>query len=147
MEVSPVSKEELISIPEFSPVADVQQNGVSNTRALEDLLDLTAPPPNSTFSKEEELREVESVTERRVWMKQAERKREGRGETDLRSALTTPPSPPSLFPVCSLWSGPFSLFIRLPTRGSSSIRGLLVVRRCYRVSYWLTVFLRRNLGR
>ncbi|XP_017539318.1 MAP7 domain-containing protein 2-like isoform X2 [Pygocentrus nattereri] len=41
MEVSPVSKEELISIPEFSPVADVQQNGVSNTRALEDLLDLT----------------------------------------------------------------------------------------------------------
>ncbi|KAI4903771.1 hypothetical protein NFI96_029518 [Prochilodus magdalenae] len=41
MEVSPVSKEELISIPEFSPVADLQQNGVSNTRALEDLLDLT----------------------------------------------------------------------------------------------------------
>ncbi|KAG9281542.1 putative abhydrolase domain-containing protein, partial [Astyanax mexicanus] len=41
MEVSPVSKEELISIPEFSPVAEVTQNGVSNTRALEDLLDLT----------------------------------------------------------------------------------------------------------
>ncbi|KAM6986709.1 MAP7 domain-containing protein 2a [Aplochiton taeniatus] len=40
VEVSPVSKEELISIPEFSPV-DVQHNGMSNARALEDLLDLT----------------------------------------------------------------------------------------------------------
>ncbi|KAM4620335.1 MAP7 domain-containing protein 2a [Polymixia lowei] len=41
MEVSPVSKEELISIPEFSPVNEVQLNSMSNTRALEDLLDLT----------------------------------------------------------------------------------------------------------
>nr|XP_009299546.1 MAP7 domain-containing protein 2 isoform X2 [Danio rerio] len=41
MEVSPVSKEELISIPEFSPVNSPQQNGTSNMRALEDLLDLT----------------------------------------------------------------------------------------------------------
>uniref|UniRef100_A0AAZ3PCF7 MAP7 domain-containing protein 2-like n=1 Tax=Oncorhynchus tshawytscha TaxID=74940 RepID=A0AAZ3PCF7_ONCTS len=41
MEVSPVSKEELISIPEFSPVNEVQENAMSNTRALEDLLDLT----------------------------------------------------------------------------------------------------------
>ncbi|XP_048043392.1 MAP7 domain-containing protein 2a isoform X5 [Megalobrama amblycephala] len=41
MEVSPVSKEELISIPEFSPVHSPQQNGMSNMRALEDLLDLT----------------------------------------------------------------------------------------------------------
>ncbi|KAG7484319.1 hypothetical protein MATL_G00048280 [Megalops atlanticus] len=41
MEVSPVSKEELISIPEFSPIDDVHHNGMSNTRALEDLLDLT----------------------------------------------------------------------------------------------------------
>ncbi|XP_059406999.1 MAP7 domain-containing protein 2a isoform X1 [Carassius carassius] len=41
MEVSPVSKEELISIPEFSPVNSPQQNGMSNMRALEDLLDLT----------------------------------------------------------------------------------------------------------
>ncbi|XP_056602694.1 MAP7 domain-containing protein 2a isoform X2 [Triplophysa dalaica] len=41
MEVSPVSKEELISIPEFSPVISPQQNGTSNMRALEDLLDLT----------------------------------------------------------------------------------------------------------
>ncbi|CAB1316038.1 unnamed protein product [Coregonus sp. 'balchen'] len=41
MEVSPVSKEELISIPEFSPVNEVQHNGMSNARALEDLLDLT----------------------------------------------------------------------------------------------------------
>ncbi|XP_056140198.1 MAP7 domain-containing protein 2a [Lampris incognitus] len=41
MEVSPASKEELISIPEFSPVNEVHQNSMSNTRALEDLLDLT----------------------------------------------------------------------------------------------------------
>ncbi|KAI1903137.1 hypothetical protein AGOR_G00024110 [Albula goreensis] len=41
MEVSPVSKEELISIPEFSPIDEVQHNGMSNSRALEDLLDLT----------------------------------------------------------------------------------------------------------
>uniref|UniRef100_A0A4W5RF41 MAP7 domain containing 2a n=1 Tax=Hucho hucho TaxID=62062 RepID=A0A4W5RF41_9TELE len=41
MEVSPVSKEELISIPEFSPVNEVQENAMSNARALEDLLDLT----------------------------------------------------------------------------------------------------------
>ncbi|XP_016340572.1 MAP7 domain-containing protein 2-like isoform X2 [Sinocyclocheilus anshuiensis] len=41
MEVSPVSKEELISIPEFSPVNSPQQIGMNNMRALEDLLDLT----------------------------------------------------------------------------------------------------------
>ncbi|XP_016321545.1 MAP7 domain-containing protein 2-like isoform X6 [Sinocyclocheilus anshuiensis] len=41
MEVSPVSKEELISIPEFSPVNSPQQNGMNNMRALEDLLHLT----------------------------------------------------------------------------------------------------------
>ncbi|AWP00110.1 putative MAP7 domain-containing protein 2 [Scophthalmus maximus] len=41
MEVSPASKEELISIQEFSPVNEVQHIGLSNTRALEDLLDLT----------------------------------------------------------------------------------------------------------
>ncbi|XP_034406355.1 MAP7 domain-containing protein 2a [Cyclopterus lumpus] len=41
MEVSPVSKEELISIPEFSPVNEIQHSSVSNTRALEDLIDLT----------------------------------------------------------------------------------------------------------
>ncbi|TRY81552.1 hypothetical protein DNTS_012079 [Danionella cerebrum] len=41
MEVSPVSKEELISIPEFSPVISPQHNGINNLRALEDLLDLT----------------------------------------------------------------------------------------------------------
>lgn len=38
---SPASKEELISIQEFSPVNEVQHIGLSNTRALEDLLDLT----------------------------------------------------------------------------------------------------------
>ncbi|CAJ1064027.1 hypothetical protein PFLUV_G00192480 [Xyrichtys novacula] len=41
MEVSPASKEELISIPEFSPVNEIHHGNVSNTRALEDLIDLT----------------------------------------------------------------------------------------------------------
>ncbi|XP_055004308.1 MAP7 domain-containing protein 2a isoform X2 [Boleophthalmus pectinirostris] len=41
MEVSPVSKEELISIPEFSPVIDGPNSGLSNSKALEDLMDLT----------------------------------------------------------------------------------------------------------
>ncbi|XP_019108720.2 MAP7 domain-containing protein 2a isoform X3 [Larimichthys crocea] len=41
MDVSPASKEELISIPEFSPVNEVQYSSLSNTRALEDLMDLT----------------------------------------------------------------------------------------------------------
>ncbi|ELK12899.1 MAP7 domain-containing protein 2 [Pteropus alecto] len=50
MEVSPVSKEELISIPEFSPVSEMipgvslDQNGTGNARALQDLLDFTGPP-------------------------------------------------------------------------------------------------------
>lgn len=38
--ISPVSKEVLVSIPKFSPIAEVQ-TVVNNTRALEDLLDLT----------------------------------------------------------------------------------------------------------
>lgn len=38
---SPASKEELISIPEYSPVNEIQSNGMSNTRALEELMDLT----------------------------------------------------------------------------------------------------------
>ncbi|XP_072302324.1 MAP7 domain-containing protein 2a isoform X2 [Eucyclogobius newberryi] len=41
MEVSPVSKEELISIPEFSPVNDGPNSNLSNSKALEDLIDLT----------------------------------------------------------------------------------------------------------
>ncbi|EHB03985.1 MAP7 domain-containing protein 2 [Heterocephalus glaber] len=54
MDVSPVSKEELISIPEFSPVSEMipgvslDQNGTGNARALQDLLDFTGPP---TFPK------------------------------------------------------------------------------------------------
>ncbi|XP_031175884.1 MAP7 domain-containing protein 2-like isoform X4 [Sander lucioperca] len=48
MEVSPASKEELISIPEFSPVNEIQHSSVSNTRALEDLMDLTG---SVTFPK------------------------------------------------------------------------------------------------
>ncbi|XP_019729034.1 MAP7 domain-containing protein 2a isoform X2 [Hippocampus comes] len=41
MDISPASKEELISIPEFSPVNEIQQCSLSNTRALQDLMDLT----------------------------------------------------------------------------------------------------------
>ncbi|XP_051902714.1 MAP7 domain-containing protein 2a isoform X2 [Hippocampus zosterae] len=41
MDISPASKEELISIPEFSPVHEIQQCSLSNTRALQDLMDLT----------------------------------------------------------------------------------------------------------
>ncbi|XP_038172428.1 MAP7 domain-containing protein 2 isoform X9 [Arvicola amphibius] len=54
MDVSPVSKEELISIPEFSPVSEMipgmslDQNGTGNARALQDILDFTGPP---TFPK------------------------------------------------------------------------------------------------
>lgn len=36
-----MSREELISIPEFSPVNEIQHGSISNSRALEDLLDLT----------------------------------------------------------------------------------------------------------
>lgn len=54
MDVSPVSKEELISIPEFSPLNDhipgvsLEQIGTNNSRALEDLLDFTG---QATYSK------------------------------------------------------------------------------------------------
>ncbi|XP_063811823.1 MAP7 domain-containing protein 2 isoform X6 [Pseudophryne corroboree] len=54
MDVSPVSKEELISIPEFSPLNDLipsvslEQNGTNKSRALEDLLDFTG---QATYSK------------------------------------------------------------------------------------------------
>ncbi|KAM3934076.1 MAP7 domain-containing protein 2 isoform 2-T2 [Leptodactylus fuscus] len=54
MDVSPASKEELISIPEFSPLNDhvpgvsLDQNGTNNSRALEDLLDFTG---QATYSK------------------------------------------------------------------------------------------------
>ncbi|XP_042355818.1 MAP7 domain-containing protein 2a isoform X2 [Plectropomus leopardus] len=52
MEVSPVSKEELISIPEFSPVNEIQPSNVSNTRALEDLMDLTGGISHPKLSSE-----------------------------------------------------------------------------------------------
>ncbi|XP_074070378.1 MAP7 domain-containing protein 2 isoform X7 [Macrotis lagotis] len=58
MDVSPVSKEELISIPEFSPVNDIipgvslEQNGTSNAKAIEDLLDFTGPPTYPKRSSE-----------------------------------------------------------------------------------------------
>ncbi|XP_060910779.1 MAP7 domain-containing protein 2a isoform X5 [Labrus mixtus] len=41
MDVSPASREELISIQEFSPVNEINPGSVSNARALEDLIDLT----------------------------------------------------------------------------------------------------------
>ncbi|XP_044227803.1 MAP7 domain-containing protein 2a isoform X2 [Thunnus albacares] len=52
MEVSPASKEELISIPEFSPVNEIQHGGMSNTRALEDLMDLTGGVNHPKLSSE-----------------------------------------------------------------------------------------------
>ncbi|XP_031725144.1 MAP7 domain-containing protein 2a isoform X2 [Anarrhichthys ocellatus] len=52
MEVSPVSKEELISIPKFSPVNEIQHSSVSNTRALEDLIDLTGSVTYPKMSSE-----------------------------------------------------------------------------------------------
>uniref|UniRef100_A0A8C4XU52 MAP7 domain containing 2 n=1 Tax=Falco tinnunculus TaxID=100819 RepID=A0A8C4XU52_FALTI len=54
MDVSPVSKEELISIPEYSPMNELMpsvsldQDGTSNAKALEDLLDFTG---QATYSK------------------------------------------------------------------------------------------------
>ncbi|XP_006800025.1 MAP7 domain-containing protein 2a isoform X3 [Neolamprologus brichardi] len=51
MEVSPASKEELISIPEFSPVNEIQ-SGMSNTRALEELMDLTGSVTYAKLSSE-----------------------------------------------------------------------------------------------
>lgn len=51
---SPASKEELISIPEYSPMNELMpgvsldQNGTSNAKALEDLLDFTG---QATYSK------------------------------------------------------------------------------------------------
>uniref|UniRef100_A0A452I335 Uncharacterized protein n=1 Tax=Gopherus agassizii TaxID=38772 RepID=A0A452I335_9SAUR len=54
----PVSKEELISIPEFSPMNELipgvsmDQNGTSNSKALEDLLDFTGQATYSKISSE-----------------------------------------------------------------------------------------------
>ncbi|XP_029029034.1 MAP7 domain-containing protein 2a isoform X2 [Betta splendens] len=52
MEVSPASREELISIPEFSPVNEFHLGTVSNTRALEDLMDLTGSVTGPKLSSE-----------------------------------------------------------------------------------------------
>ncbi|KAM6213710.1 MAP7 domain-containing protein 2 isoform 2-T2 [Sarcoramphus papa] len=58
MDVSPVSKEELISIPEYSPMNELMpgvsldQNGTSNAKALEDLLDFTGQATYSKMSSE-----------------------------------------------------------------------------------------------
>uniref|UniRef100_A0A672GYP1 Uncharacterized protein n=1 Tax=Salarias fasciatus TaxID=181472 RepID=A0A672GYP1_SALFA len=49
---NPASKEELISIPEFSPVNEMQHSGISNTRALEDLMDLTGSVSYPKLSSE-----------------------------------------------------------------------------------------------
>ncbi|XP_017273708.1 MAP7 domain-containing protein 2a isoform X2 [Kryptolebias marmoratus] len=55
MEVSPASKEELISIPEYSPVSEIQQGVMSNTRALEELMDLTGSVTYQKLSSESSL--------------------------------------------------------------------------------------------
>ncbi|XP_053313275.1 MAP7 domain-containing protein 2 isoform X8 [Spea bombifrons] len=58
MDVSPASKEELISIPEFSPLNDhipsvsLDQNGTNHSRALEELLDFTGQVTYSKISSE-----------------------------------------------------------------------------------------------
>ncbi|KAM4544494.1 MAP7 domain-containing protein 2a isoform 2-T2 [Odontesthes bonariensis] len=52
MEVSPASKEELISIPEFSPITEIQQGSMSNNQALEDLMDLTGSVTYPKLSSE-----------------------------------------------------------------------------------------------
>ncbi|XP_006116216.2 MAP7 domain-containing protein 2 isoform X3 [Pelodiscus sinensis] len=58
MDESPVSKEELISIPEFSPMDELMpsvsmdQNGTSNAKALEELLDFTGQATYSKISSE-----------------------------------------------------------------------------------------------
>ncbi|XP_053703418.1 MAP7 domain-containing protein 2-like isoform X2 [Synchiropus splendidus] len=41
MEVSPPPKEELVSIPKYSSVKEIQHSGVKNSCALDDLMDLT----------------------------------------------------------------------------------------------------------
>ncbi|XP_054830070.1 MAP7 domain-containing protein 2 isoform X2 [Eublepharis macularius] len=58
MDVSPASKEELISIPEFSPLNEtipgvsLDQNGSNNGKALEDLLDFTGQATYPKLSSE-----------------------------------------------------------------------------------------------
>ncbi|KAH0624730.1 hypothetical protein JD844_032475 [Phrynosoma platyrhinos] len=58
MDVSPVSKEELISIPEFSPLNEMMpgvsldQNGSNNGKALEELLDFTGQATYPKLSSE-----------------------------------------------------------------------------------------------
>ncbi|XP_077199194.1 MAP7 domain-containing protein 2 isoform X8 [Paroedura picta] len=58
MDVSPASKEELISIPEFSPLNEIMpgvsldQNGSNNGKALEDLLDFTGQATYPKLSSE-----------------------------------------------------------------------------------------------
>ncbi|KAM9729706.1 MAP7 domain-containing protein 2a isoform 1-T1 [Menidia menidia] len=52
MEVSPASKEELISIPEFSPINEIQHGSIGNNQALEDLMDLTGSVTYPKLSSE-----------------------------------------------------------------------------------------------
>ncbi|XP_068126104.1 MAP7 domain-containing protein 2 isoform X6 [Hyperolius riggenbachi] len=58
MDVSPVSKDELISIPEFSPLNEInpsvslEQNGTDHSTALDDLLDFTGQATYSKISSE-----------------------------------------------------------------------------------------------
>uniref|UniRef100_A0A8D2IVK5 Uncharacterized protein n=2 Tax=Varanus komodoensis TaxID=61221 RepID=A0A8D2IVK5_VARKO len=58
MDVSPASKEELISIPEFSPLNEMMpgvsldQNGSNNGKALQELLDFTGQATYPKLSSE-----------------------------------------------------------------------------------------------
>ncbi|XP_011481779.1 MAP7 domain-containing protein 2 isoform X2 [Oryzias latipes] len=49
MDVSPASKEELISIPEFSPITEMQNIVLNDNRGLEELMDLTG---SATYPKQ-----------------------------------------------------------------------------------------------
>lgn len=46
---SPASKEELISIPEFSPITEMQNIVLNDNRGLEELMDLTG---SATYPKQ-----------------------------------------------------------------------------------------------
>ncbi|XP_015234943.1 PREDICTED: MAP7 domain-containing protein 2-like isoform X2 [Cyprinodon variegatus] len=52
MDVSPASKEELISIPEYSPDKDIHQSFMTHNQALKDLMDLTGSVTHAKLPSE-----------------------------------------------------------------------------------------------
>uniref|UniRef100_A0A096MDI2 MAP7 domain-containing protein 2-like n=1 Tax=Poecilia formosa TaxID=48698 RepID=A0A096MDI2_POEFO len=52
MDVSPASKEELISIPEYSPNNEIEQGFMSHNQALKDLMDLTGSVTHTKLPSE-----------------------------------------------------------------------------------------------